>query len=103
MAGLPSGPYAVVAGGWRRRSLVIAWVLLAFTLSACRAEHTHDEEADRLAVLLNWQPDSTVADIGAGEGRITLDEPASAGFQVVKVLDDWPNHSCCVVFRRPSP
>jgi ubiquinone/menaquinone biosynthesis C-methylase UbiE len=200
----------------RRRSLAIVSVLLPFALSLCRAQDTHQEEADRLAVLLNWQPGSAVGDIGAGEGQMTLvaakrvgrvytteldakmlahleqiaakeknviavkaaeaetnlpaaccdsifmrfvyhhltkpaeigtslfrslkpggllavideeprpgssavegvpenrgghgmpqkiliEELTSAGFQVVKVLDDWPNHSYCVVFRRPSP
>jgi ubiquinone/menaquinone biosynthesis C-methylase UbiE len=47
-------------------------LLLAFSLSLCRAQDTHQDEADRLAVLLNWQPSSTVADIGAGEGQMTL-------------------------------
>jgi ubiquinone/menaquinone biosynthesis C-methylase UbiE len=56
----------------RRRSLTIVSVLLVFGLSLCRAQDTHQEEADRLAVLLNWQPGSTVADIGAGEGQMTL-------------------------------
>jgi hypothetical protein len=35
--------------------------------------------------------------------EILIEELTSAGFQVVKVLDDWPNHSYCVVFRRPAP
>jgi ubiquinone/menaquinone biosynthesis C-methylase UbiE len=43
--------------------------VVAFPLSS---PSTHEEEADRLALLLNWQPDSTVADIGAGEGQMTL-------------------------------
>jgi ubiquinone/menaquinone biosynthesis C-methylase UbiE len=200
----------------RRRSLVIVLVLLAFAVSFCRAQDTHQEEADRLAVLLDWQPGSTVADIGAGEGQMTLaaakrvgrvytteldakmlahleqlagkeknvialkaaeaetnlppaccdsvfmrfvyhhltkpaeidmslfrslksggllavideepppgssrvegvpenrgghgmpqkiliEELTAAGFRVVKTLDDWPNHSYCVVFRKPRP
>jgi ubiquinone/menaquinone biosynthesis C-methylase UbiE len=35
--------------------------------------------------------------------KILIEELTSAGFQIVKVLDDWPNHSYCVVLRRPSP
>jgi ubiquinone/menaquinone biosynthesis C-methylase UbiE len=190
-------------------------LLVALPLSLCRAQDTHQEEADRLALLLNWQPSSTVADVGAGEGQMTLaaakrvgrvytteldakmlakleqlaateknvialkgaeaetnlpaaccdsiflrfvyhhltkpaeidaslfrslkpggllavideepragssavegvpknrgghgmpqkiltEELTSAGFQVVKALDDWPNHSYCIVFRRPA-
>jgi hypothetical protein len=34
---------------------------------------------------------------------VLLEELTSVGFQVVKALDDWPNHSYCVVFRRPNP
>jgi len=197
------------------RYYVILSLLLAASLSLCGAQDTHREDADRLAVLLSWQPDSTVADIGAGEGQMTLaaakrvaklytteldpkafakleqlaatennvialkaaeqetnlpaaccdsiflrfvyhhltkpaemdaslfrsvkpggllavideeprpgsssvpglpensgrhgmqqkiliEELTAAGFQVVKVLDDWPNHSYCIVFCRPS-
>jgi predicted methyltransferase len=35
--------------------------------------------------------------------KILIEELTPVGFQVVKVLDDWPNHSYCVVFRRPGP
>jgi SAM-dependent methyltransferase len=198
-----------------QRSSGAVLVLLALSLSLCRAQDTHQEEADRLAVLLNWQSGSTVADIGAGEGQMTaiaakrvgrvytteldakmlanleqlaakekniislqaaeaetnlppeccdsifmrfvyhhltkpaeidtslfssvkpgrmlaiideeprpgtsrpegvpesrgghgmprkilIEELTSVGFQVVKALDDWPNHSYCVEFRRPN-
>jgi predicted methyltransferase len=200
-----------------RRSFIIVTALFTFGLAPCRGQDTHQEEADRLAKLLNWQPGSVVADIGAGEGQMTLaaskcvgaagrvytteldakmlahleelaakenniaalkatetetglppeccdsiflrfvyhhlskpaeidaslfrslkpggllavideeprpgssipegvpknrgghgmpqklmiDELAAAGFQVVTALDDWPNHSYCVVFRKP--
>ena len=209
-------PFAQGHFGVRWRFSVILSLLLASSLSLRGAQDTHQEEADRLAVLLNWQPDSTVADIGAGEGQMTLaaakrvakvyttehdakafakleqfaateknvialkaaeaetnlpaaccdsiflrfvyhhltkpaeidaslfhsvkpggllavideeprpgssavpgvpenrgghgvpqkiltEELTSAGFQVVKILEDWPNHSYCIVFRRPSP
>jgi len=192
-------------------------VLVAFQpfFSLAQDKGTYREEADRLAVLLDWQPTSTVADIGAGHGQLTLavakrvgkiystelegklltnlqqlaeteknvvavkaaetetdlpdaccdsifmrlvyhhftipaemdaslfravkpggllavideeppantkppegvpqnrgghgmpqkllvEELTSAGFQVVKTVDDWPNHSYCTVFRKPS-
>jgi predicted methyltransferase len=35
--------------------------------------------------------------------KILIEEVTSAGFQVVKILDDWPNRSYCLVFRRRSP
>jgi len=57
----------------RRRSFIIALVLSAFiVVFACAEENTYQEEADHLALLLNWQSGSVVADIGAGEGQITL-------------------------------
>lgn len=56
----------------QRRLFAIALVLSAFALSACRGLDTYQEEAERLAVLLNWQPGSVVADIGAGDGEMTL-------------------------------
>jgi hypothetical protein len=34
--------------------------------------------------------------------KILIEELTSAGFEVVKVLDDWPNKSFCVVLRRPA-
>jgi len=59
----------------RRYTVILSLLLafsLAFSLSLCHAQATYQEEADRLAVLLNWQPTSTVADIGAGHGQLTL-------------------------------
>jgi ubiquinone/menaquinone biosynthesis C-methylase UbiE len=56
----------------RRRSWNVLLGCLAVSFSLCRAQATHQEEADRLAVLLNWQPSSTVADVGAGKGQMTL-------------------------------
>jgi len=34
--------------------------------------------------------------------KLLVEELTAVGFQVVKTLDDWPNHSYCVVFRKPS-
>jgi predicted methyltransferase len=55
-----------------RRSFILALALSAFALAPCHGQDTYQQEADRLAVLLNWQPGSMVAEIGAGEGQITL-------------------------------
>jgi predicted methyltransferase len=63
----------------RRRYFVVAFVLatLAAGLSSlalwsCLAQETLREEGDRLSVLLGWKPGSVVADIGAGDGEMTL-------------------------------
>jgi ubiquinone/menaquinone biosynthesis C-methylase UbiE len=57
-----------------RPSLIVFTVLVAFQpfFSLAQDKGTFQEEADRLAVLLDWQPTSTVADIGAGHGQLTL-------------------------------
>ena len=55
-----------------RRSLIVGLALAAFSFAApCRAQDTWKEEAGRLADLLNWQPGSVVADVGAGRGELT--------------------------------
>ena len=51
---------------------VLFLVLYATTLSACRGQENYQADADRLAVLLNWHAGSVVAEIGAGEGQMTL-------------------------------
>ena len=56
----------------RRRSFIIAPVLFAFIVAPCRAQDSYQMEADRLAVLLNWQPGGVVGEIGAGEGQMTV-------------------------------
>lgn len=64
----------------RRRSLIFALILCAFIVaSGCAEDNTYQEEADRLAVLLNWQQGSVVADIGAGRGELTLIAAKSVG------------------------
>ena len=63
----------------RRRRLIIvlsvfalAAALAALTFSTCLAQDTFEEEAERLAELLHWKPGSAVADIGAGDGEMTI-------------------------------
>ena len=55
----------------RRSSFIIAMVLSALFVVPGRAQD-YQQDADRLALLLNWQQGSVVADIGAGKGEMTL-------------------------------
>ncbi len=57
-----------------KSSLIVFALLVAFHpfFSLAQDKGTYQEEADRLAVLLDWQPSSTVAEIGAGHGQLTL-------------------------------
>ena len=55
-----------------RRSFIVALAACTLGLAPCRGQDTWQEQADRLAALLNWQPGSVVAEIGAGNGRLTL-------------------------------
>jgi predicted methyltransferase len=55
-----------------RRRFVLAFIVTTLALSTGLAQDTFKEEADRLTALLNWKPGSAVADIGAGDGEITL-------------------------------
>ena len=58
----------------RRHVLIVLVITAAFRPFFCLAQEigTYQEEADRLALLLGWQPTSTVADIGAGRGQLAL-------------------------------
>jgi len=55
-----------------RRSFIIALVLYALGAAPCRAQDTSQQEADRLASLLNWHSGTVVAEIGAGRGELTV-------------------------------
>lgn len=55
-----------------RRTFILALALSAYGLAPCQDRDTHEEEDSRLAALLNWKPGSVVAEIGAGDGRMTL-------------------------------
>ncbi|MGA9882743.1 MAG: hypothetical protein WBQ34_03385 [Candidatus Acidiferrales bacterium] len=54
------------------RRLLIALALLAIAAPLSRAQDTYQREADRLASLLKWRSGSTVAEIGAGNGQLTV-------------------------------
>ena len=55
-----------------RRSVIIGLALCALGVAPCRGQDTWQEEADRLATLLNWHPGAVVAEIGANKGKLTL-------------------------------
>ncbi len=55
-----------------RRSFIIMLAFTACGVTLCQERGTHEEEAARLATLLSWKPGSVVAEIGAGEGQMTL-------------------------------
>jgi predicted methyltransferase len=55
-----------------RRSLVVLLTLCALGVGLCAAQDTYQEEADRLAALLNWHTGDVVAEIGAKKGQLTL-------------------------------
>jgi SAM-dependent methyltransferase len=55
-----------------RRSFIVALALCALGVAPCRGQDTLQQEADRLATLLNWHSGTVVAEIGAGNGKLTL-------------------------------
>ena len=60
----------------RKRHFAITLIATILAFAACRGQETYQAEAERLATLLKWQPGSVVADVGAGDGEMTL---AAAG------------------------
>ena len=65
----------MISKGWfrlGRRHVVLALLLGALALAACHGQDQDQKEADKLATLLNWKPGSVVAEIGAGDGGLTL-------------------------------
>jgi ubiquinone/menaquinone biosynthesis C-methylase UbiE len=50
----------------------LALLIGTITLAACRGRAQDEAEANQLAALLHWTPGSVVAEIGAGEGTLTL-------------------------------
>ncbi len=55
-----------------RRFFIVALALCASWVAPCRGQDTLKQEADRLSTLLKWHPGSVVAEIGAGDGNLTL-------------------------------
>ncbi len=55
-----------------RRTFLIALLLCVLAPAPIQGQDTLQEETDLLAKLLNWQPGGVVADIGAGDGKMTL-------------------------------
>ena len=74
----------------RPRVLMVLTALLAVQalLGLAQEKETYQEDADRLAVLLDWQPASTVAEIGAGHGQLTLAVAKRVGKIYSTELDD---------------
>ena len=65
----------MISQGWfrmRSRHLVLTLLLGALALAACHGRAQDWKDADKLATLLNWKPGSVVAEIGAGDGGLTL-------------------------------
>jgi predicted methyltransferase len=56
----------------RRRFLACCTFALAATSLALVAQATFRTETERLAQLLGWKPGHVIADVGAGDGEITL-------------------------------
>ena len=56
----------------RSRQLVLTLLFAVLSLAACRGQAQDQKDADKLATLLNWKPGSFVAEIGAGDGGLTL-------------------------------
>jgi len=56
----------------RSRHLVLTLLLGALVLATCHGRAQDQKEADKLATLLNWKPGAVVAEIGAGDGGMTL-------------------------------
>jgi len=65
----------MISKGWfrsRSRHLVLTLLIGALVLAACRGRAQDSKDVDKLATLLNWKPGSVVAEIGAGDGGLTL-------------------------------
>lgn len=68
-------PYRLEIGydaGMRRRQFILALIATALTAATGLAQDTFQDETERLAKLLDWKSGSAIADIGAGDGEITL-------------------------------
>ncbi len=62
-----------------RRSFLLALALCGFTLAPSLGGDIWHEQADRLAALLHWHSGDVVAEIGAGNGELTLEAAHRVG------------------------
>jgi predicted methyltransferase len=62
-----------------RRFFVIVLAVSGLGATPCRAQDTWQQQADRLATLLQWSAGSVVAEIGAGNGKLTALASARVG------------------------
>ena len=69
-------------------------------------------KGDGLLAVIDENPgagSSRVTGVPENRGRhgvpqkILVEELTSAGLEVVRIIDDWPDHGYCVVFRKPKP
>lgn len=56
----------------RKRLFLLLLTCVAAAISAVDASGNATEEIKRLALLMGWKPGTTVADIGAGDGRYSF-------------------------------
>lgn len=54
-----------------QHTLILALALCASGVAPCRAQDSYQQETNQLATLLKWHPGTVVAEIGAGQGRMT--------------------------------
>jgi predicted methyltransferase len=65
----------------RRRSFIFTLACLVLATWPCAGQEGYQGEADRLAEVLHWQHGSIVAEIGAGEGQLTLAAAKRVGME----------------------
>ena len=65
----------MMGNGWfhmPRRHLALTLLFGALIFAPCRGHAQDWKDAEKLATLLHWKPGSVVAEIGAGDGGLTL-------------------------------
>jgi predicted methyltransferase len=65
----------MMGNGWFHmpsRHLVLTLLFGALIFAPCRGHAQDWKDAEKLATLLHWKPGSVVAEIGAGDGGLTL-------------------------------
>lgn len=62
-----------------QRSFLLALILCALAPVSCLGQGTWTQETDRLAALLHWHAGSVVAEIGAGNGKLTVEAAERVG------------------------